>query len=112
MKDRLFWKVIAVGVVLGLFAIAYGLLKNSQSPSPPFASAAYAAETAPKKPEARPGVMDVHFTTLDYNGSFRVQRVKVTGGWFLYFMPRDALSWLSVTFYPDPDHKWDGKGLP
>ena len=46
MKDRLFWKVIAVGVVLGLFAIAYGLLKNSQSPSPPFASAAYAAETA------------------------------------------------------------------
>ena len=44
--------------------------------------------------------MDVHFTTLDYNGSFRVQRVKVTGGWFLYFMPRDALSWLSVTFYP------------
>ena len=34
-----------------------------------------------------------------------VLRAKVPGGWLVRVD-------LSVTFYPDPEHKWDGSSLP
>ena len=40
---------------------------------------------------------------------FSLLRAKVPGGWLL------ILNWGSgtgLTFYPDPNHKWDGKSLP
>ena len=37
-----------------------------------------------------------------------VSRAKVPGGWFVYVY--NAQNWETggVTFYPDPDHEWDG----
>jgi hypothetical protein len=37
-------------------------------------------------------------------------RAKVPGGWLVgIFLSGQAVS---ITFYPDPDHKWDGSSLP
>ena len=37
-------------------------------------------------------------------------RAKVPGGWLIgIFLGGQAVS---ITFYPDPDHKWDGSSLP
>jgi hypothetical protein len=43
--------------------------------------------------------------------NFTFHRTKVPGGWFV------AIHWqysnaASITFYPDPEHKWDGNSLP
>jgi hypothetical protein len=35
-------------------------------------------------------------------------RAKVPGGWLVVF----GFSGDSVTFYPDPQHTWDGSSLP
>lgn len=35
-------------------------------------------------------------------------RAKVPGGWLLL---RDKYYGVSITFYPDPDHRWDGSSL-
>ena len=37
-----------------------------------------------------------------------VYRAKVPGGWLLTKWNETA----SPTFYPDPDHRWDGSSLP
>ena len=52
MKDSIFWRVIGVGVVVGLFMIGYGLCKNS-IPSPSFSSVAYADDATPEKPASK-----------------------------------------------------------
>jgi hypothetical protein len=36
-------------------------------------------------------------------------RAKVPGGWLVYLADREGVG---LTFYPDPDHKWDGGTLP
>lgn len=36
-------------------------------------------------------------------------RAKVPGGWLIMLWPGEAAS---VTFYPDPNHRWDGDSLP
>ena len=33
-------------------------------------------------------------------------RAKVPGGWLVIYNKE------SISFYPDPDHKWDGSALP
>jgi len=38
-----------------------------------------------------------------------IYRAKVLGGW-LVGIPGSDGSW-SITFYPDPDHQWDGNTL-
>lgn len=37
-----------------------------------------------------------------------VYRAKVPGGWLILILWGE----MSITFYPDPDHKWDGSSLP
>ena len=40
-----------------------------------------------------------------------VERAKVPGGWLV--MARTQMSYgVSVSFYPDPTHEWDGGSLP
>jgi hypothetical protein len=39
----------------------------------------------------------------DFKGT---HRCKVPGGWFVIVYGS------GVTFYPDPEHKWDGSSLP
>jgi hypothetical protein len=38
-----------------------------------------------------------------------VERAKVPGGWFVTFHVGSSAG---ITFYPDPDHEWDGNSLP
>ena len=46
------------------------------------------------------------FEKLDVEGlSFRVNRAKVPGGWLLIATSNTGGG---VTFYPDPEHKWNG----
>ncbi len=35
-----------------------------------------------------------------------IMRAKVPGGWLVIYDKRN------ITFYHDPDHKWDGSALP
>jgi len=39
-------------------------------------------------------------------------RVKVPGGWLVIIKLSYGAYVLTVTFYPDPEHAWDGKALP
>jgi hypothetical protein len=46
------------------------------------------------------------FEKLDDDAaSFAMNRAKIPGGWLLV---ATSNSGGGVTFYPDPDHKWDG----
>jgi hypothetical protein len=38
-----------------------------------------------------------------------VYRAKVPGGWLVRIMQCDGSG---LTFYPDPEHEWDGSSLP
>lgn len=37
-----------------------------------------------------------------------VYRSKVPGGWFVLVKENDETS---ITFYPDPNHQWDGNSI-
>ena len=100
MKGRIFWRVIAVGVVLGLFAVAYGLCKNGQVLSPSFATAAYGAEHTGKP----------RLVFEDINATMNVTRAKVPGGWLVAVEAWGGGSY-AITFYPDPKHEWDGGSI-
>ena len=43
-----------------------------------------------------------------------ISRAKVPGGWLVYVREDtfDLSPALSLTFYPDSEHKWDGSSLP
>ena len=41
---------------------------------------------------------------------WKVYRTKVPGGWLVLVMHNTNRS--GLTFYPDPEHKWDGASLP
>jgi len=44
-----------------------------------------------------------------------MKRAKVPGGWFVVVyndLYQHACHIPSVTFYPDPNHHWDGNSLP
>lgn len=42
---------------------------------------------------------------------FDIYRIKVPGGWLVTVKTTYSEA-PSVTFYPDPQHKWDGNSLP
>ena len=42
------------------------------------------------------------------HGESKLLRTKVPGGCLVKLAERDVIS---ITFYPDPQHKWDGKSL-
>lgn len=39
-------------------------------------------------------------------------RAKVPGGWLVMSIPKNSQLTVSTTFYPDPQHEWDGSSLP
>ena len=58
----------------------------------------------------------IHWEALE-SDSFAIYRTKVPGGWFVIFYIQASgivgeSSAGSITFYPDPDHEWDGSSLP
>lgn len=42
-------------------------------------------------------------------GTFAIRRAKVPGGWLITHNWSEAGG---LTFFPDPEHKWDGSSLP
>jgi hypothetical protein len=70
----------------------------------PAAPAAPAQQTAPAEPVTIPGKAKLQWELLDSVG-LALQRAKVPGGWLV------ALAGASVTFYPDPEHQWDGSSV-
>lgn len=54
----------------------------------------------------------VIWTDVETNFNTRgLDRAKVPGGWLLIMTDFDSEA-MTMTFYPDPDHKWDGSSLP
>lgn len=115
MKDRIFWKVVAVAAVCGLFAVACGLFRGRQAPPLSFSSPASAAEPA-AVPLARsgpaPAKPDLKIQSLGRcpeGGA--LSRVKVPGGWLVLFYEQtssvNAPNVAALTFCPDPQHQWD-----
>ena len=37
-------------------------------------------------------------------------RAKIAGGWFVYFAYGNGQA--GLTFFPDPNHTWDGTSIP
>ena len=112
MKDCIFWRVIGVGVVVGLLMIGYGLCKYSL-PSPSFSSVAYADDATPQK--AVPEKPKLTFTNIYYDSGYTVLRAKVIGGWLIETQSRlnttTADTNHTITFFPDPKHEWDGGSI-
>jgi len=49
----------------------------------------------------------LNFEKLDVGAvSFRVNRAKIPGGWLVFASSNSGGG--GLTFYPDPQHKWDG----
>jgi hypothetical protein len=73
-------------------------------PQAPAAPAAPAEQTAPSEPVTLPSKPKLQWEPLD-SGPWALERAKVPGGWLV------ALAGASVTFYPDPRHRWDGSSV-
>ncbi len=67
------------------------------------APAAPAQQTAPSRPVTVPSQAKLQWESLDSDQA--LLRAKVPGGWLV------ALHGASVTFYPDPEHQWDGSSV-
>jgi hypothetical protein len=78
-------------------ALDPGALRSKAEPAAEVAEAPAAAKTA-----APPGIV---FTGLSA-GPHTVSRAKVPGGWLV------LIDGSAATFYPDPEHAWDGTTLP
>jgi hypothetical protein len=46
-------------------------------------------------------------------GALAIQRARVRGGWLIAaYLFTLSFKTASLTFYPDPEHRWDGSSLP
>ncbi|MGA2147147.1 MAG: hypothetical protein ABSH49_19535 [Bryobacteraceae bacterium] len=86
----------------GLYGCRRDLLESALDPGALTGKAPAAQAPAPVKENAPP---DVVFTAL-HAKPYAVSRAKVPGGWLV------VINGSAVTFYPDPEHAWDGKTLP
>jgi hypothetical protein len=111
MKDSIFWRVIGVGIVAGLFMIGYGLCKNSQVSATSFSSAAYAEDAKPEKEVSKDTRLDFKSFGRVSHPELQFERAKVTGGWILMVRRLNSMGMDGITFYPDPKHEWDGGSL-
>jgi hypothetical protein len=75
-----------------------------QAPEAPAAPAAPAEQTAPSEPVPVAGQARLQWEPLD-SSDYGLLRAKVPGGWLV------ALAGAGVTFYPDPEHQWDGSSV-
>jgi hypothetical protein len=53
----------------------------------------------------------IDWEQLDSTKGLTVLRVPVPGGWLVY-ASNSYHQHGGITFYPDPDHNWDGGSLP
>jgi hypothetical protein len=75
------------------------------------------AETTSAEKTA-PGVAGTKTSRLDFQmlsggpSLAVISRAKVPGGWLITMAGMRDNPGLAITFYPDPDHKWNGGSLP
>jgi hypothetical protein len=51
----------------------------------------------------------IKWEQLKHDESGKIYRAKVPGGWLILFgRSMEGM----ITFYPDPEHAWDGSSLP
>jgi hypothetical protein len=109
MRDRMFWRIVSVGGVVGLFVIGYGLCRDGRT-SLPAASAAYAAEAGPTRPDIAMEILLTNTPSMD------LRRAKVPGGWLVFTRWHSAdtvvPSYGTTVFYPDPHHEWEKPAAP
>ena len=84
--------------------LADALDAGAIEPQPPAAPAAPAKRTASSEPVTVTSERKLQWEQLD-SSDFALLRAKVPGGWLV------ALAGASVTFYPDPEHLWDGSSV-
>lgn len=93
--------------VLGLLALAYALYVTQAAQAQPTPPATGKAREVVSPPKAT-----VRFEPLKATGApfLVIYRSKVPGGWLIGSLgsTRDT----ALSFYPDPDHKWDGNSIP
>jgi hypothetical protein len=95
--DRFNWLGQPYSCPHSVLASAIRLLKASEPHSAP----------AAVEQKATPPPIQVHWEELR-SSHHPVMRAKVPGGWLVTVGRGDS----GVTFYPDPDHAWDGRSLP
>ena len=87
----------------GLYGCRRDLLESALDPGALVRQAEPAAEAPDAaKPAAPP---DILFTALSAR-PHTVARAKVPGGWLV------LIDGSAATYYPDPEHAWDGTTLP
>jgi hypothetical protein len=62
-------------------------------------------QAAPSEPVTVASKAKLQWEPLDSSSDRALLRAKVPGGWLV------ALAGASVTFYPDPEHQWDGSSV-
>jgi hypothetical protein len=62
-------------------------------------------QAAPSEPVTVTSKAKLQWERLDSSSDYALLRAKVPGGWLV------ALGGTGVTFYPDPEHQWDGSSV-
>jgi len=81
-----------------LYSCSHEVFVSAVNPAAP------AEQAAPSEPVPLPSKAKLQWEQLDSSHQ-ALLRAKVPGGWLV------ALPGVSVTFYPDPKHRWDGSSL-
>ena len=90
----------------GLYGCQRDLLESALDPGALVRQAEPPAEAAAAPAEAKPSAPpDIVFTALSAR-PHTVARAKVPGGWLV------LIDGSAATYYPDPEHAWDGTTLP
>jgi hypothetical protein len=90
----------------GLYGCRRDLLESALDPGALVRLAGPAAEAAEAPAAAKPAAPpDIVFTALNAR-PHTVARAKVPGGWLV------LIDGSAATYYPDPEHTWDGTTLP
>jgi hypothetical protein len=75
-------------------------------PTPVAAAATPRGSGAAVPASAMDAVSEATFFWEDLKSDVRMRRAKVPGGWLV------SVTGAGLTFYPDPEHQWDGTSLP
>jgi hypothetical protein len=84
------------------------------TPAKPKPQPVDAASAKPKRPIAAGPQLHFETVVLQYSGlATQIERAKVKGGWLVVAQGHFGMHppGTSITFYPDPNHEWDGGSL-
>lgn len=68
-------------------------------------------QATPPTTQPAPAKPFLHFESITNSEAFRLQRARVNGGWLVVLSNLGNGAGVAVTFYPDPNHKWNGGSM-